>query len=755
MATIDLDGPKSLEDSGAVPTTRMESAEATRSRISRLIHADAEGRSQRRALVKGLVDGNPPYKAAALRKAARSDACNVNWRIAEAYLASAIGAFYDLYNEAPTYATIQLEGTNSYQSEDWSGIVTEEFHRLMKEDRSWDYTVQTSLHDMVLYGVGPLVFTDHYDWRCKAVPAKDLLVPDRATADITTWEEAVVLCSYLPHQLYRYIVHESAASQEGWNVAATREAIISAHPKSQSGGQYRHWEWHQDQLKTRSYAYSADSNMIDVAHYFIREFPDEEHPEGAITQLIVLSPESNAEAQEQYLYKMPKRYSSWEQFMHPMYYDNMGGGLHHAVTGMGVKMYSGMDFQNRLLCNLADKSFAPKILLRPTSGQADQALSIVKLGDYGKVPAGFEALQLPVGSFIEEGLMMNREIGQTIAANLSSYRQNLQKMEGNPLTATEVQQKASEQARLGKTQLNRYYNQLDWLYSEKYRRAVHAVTDMYSGGKEALAFQKRCKARGVPLEALKKVRVVQANRVVGEGSQFTRQMSLEFLLGIVGMLPQSGRDNLVADVIASRAGQFAVQRYFPRKHEDPKQKDQAAFAMVQIGAMKDGVPAIVTETQDHLLFAQLFLNASQEGMMSVGQGGNPAEVIRFVELAGTAIAQHLEMMRGDKSREQEVKLIEKQLGKLGKMVDQLKEQMMKQAQEQEQARQQQDRVMSEEERKNFQVAQEDRRRNVKVAQDSQRKNIKLSQQLAHAEAKAAQQARAQAMQTSQKVNGAK
>lgn len=738
------DAPKSLGKDGRPPATRMQDAGATRERVTRLLQADSGARSRQRALVKGLVDGNPPYKAKALRDAGRADACNVNWRTAESYLNSAIGAFYDLFSESATYAHVELDIEENQKQVDASRIASEEFQRLQKEDRSWDHTMQNSQFEMVLYGVGPLAFQDSYDWRCHSVSCRDLLVPDRSKSDITSWEEAAILCSYSASQLYTYIKDSDTASNIGWNTGAVREAIMSAHPKTHEGGMYRNWEWHQEQLKTKSLSYSAECSVINVAHYYLREFPDKENPEGAITCVMVSSPEAPSETANKYLYKKERIYDSWEQFLHPMYYDNLGGGLHHSVTGMGVKMYAAMEFQNRLLCNLADKTFAPVVLFKPTTSSSDQAFNIVRFADYGKLPPGFDMVQTPISPMIEEGLAFNREIGQQIAANLSAYRQNLQKIEGNPLTATEVQQRASEQARLGKTQLNRYYNQLDWLYTEKYRRAVNARNEYFPGGKAAREFQKRCKERGVTLEQLKKIRSVSAARVVGEGSQFMRQQSLEFLLGIAGTLPQSGRDNLVRDVIASRAGQHSVNRYFPIKIDDSKQQDQAAFAMVQVGAMKDGVPAIVTETQDHMLFIQIFLNAATEAVQSVSQGANPMEVIRFVELAGHAIAEHMRALSSDKSRSQEVKAIEQQLRKLGAAVDTIKKQMRNGANGQAQQGQRQAQVMNDEQLKNFEASQEQRRRETGFQLDQKRKDAKLSNQLAQSNAKAAASAREKA-----------
>jgi len=118
-----------LTDSGNPPETRIGSAVQARTVFEMLWRAD-EGRSRKRQLVKGLVDGNPPYRQTDLDNAGRSNQCNINWRVSESYMNSAVGAFYDLFNEAPTYATIQLKKGTKEQIAQWSRAVTTHFHWL-------------------------------------------------------------------------------------------------------------------------------------------------------------------------------------------------------------------------------------------------------------------------------------------------------------------------------------------------------------------------------------------------------------------------------------------------------------------------------------------------------------------------------------------------------------------------------------------------------------------------------------------------
>lgn len=681
------------EPNGSVPETRMKSASEAQAVYKTLWEADQVYRSPKRAKVKGLVDGNPPYRQADLRKAGRSNDCNVNWRIAEAYLNSALGAFYDLFSESPTYATINLDIPIQGDREEKSRIVTEEFDRLQRREAGFDYNMQISQYEMVLYGFGPFTFNDGLDWRAKAGRCGDFYVPNEARSTTSEWEMCMMRVEYLPHQLYEFIRNEEAAEKVGWDVPSVKRAIMNACPRTETN--YQSWEWYQQQLKDGSFyfSYQAGSKKIFTVHLWCKEFPKDGEVEGRISHKIFLENEAEQSSSKgsipsntKFLFERIGRFKDWNECVHAMYYDRGGGGDHHSVTGMGVKMFSAMEYQNRLLCKLADDAFSPKMIFKPTTASDSQKMSLAQMGNYAAVSSGWDLIQTPINPLIQETLLFNREVSQTISANLSQYRQNLQKDDGNPITATETKWKASEQSRLGKTQLNRYYEQLDGLYAEKYRRATNPnLTDQVPGGKEALEFQKRCADRGVTKTDLRKVDTVQATRVVGQGSVFMRQEALEFLLGMVSMLPEGGRERLIRDVIAARAGQTSVQRYFPSASIDTQAQAQKSEAMDKVAGMKVGMQPLITDLQNPVIYAETYLAAASQAAASLQQGADPMEVYSFLNICGPAIAAQLDRIKSDPSRKRVYEILEEQWQKLAQLNNQLGQQIQEQMQQQAEA----------------------------------------------------------------------
>ena len=178
-----------------VPMSRLNDASSVQSMVKSMIRAD-DRRSKVRAKVKGLVDGNAPYSSAELQRTGQSFRTNVNFREGESFLNMGMSAFFDVFAEVPTYATVKINHGDANDSEKYSRIITEEFDRLQKKDGSFDYMMQLSQHEMVLYGSGPMIFEDGTDWRCKPMKNADLLVPEGTKSNAEEWEMCVVPVSY-------------------------------------------------------------------------------------------------------------------------------------------------------------------------------------------------------------------------------------------------------------------------------------------------------------------------------------------------------------------------------------------------------------------------------------------------------------------------------------------------------------------------------------------------------------------------------
>ena len=719
MSSYGSDTLKTIEN-GVVPETRMKDADTVQNFVRRLIDND-ERRSFKRSRVNGLIDGNSPYRLSKLKEAGMAGNCNVNWGIARAYMEAGVGAFYDLFSEAPGYFSIITSHGDDEHRDEYGRILSEEADKVIVKDAVIDYNMQRSQDQMVLHGCGPLMFENTQDVLPRAVNTGDLKVPEFTKSDTHYWEVCMLQIDYYPPELYAFIKDATAASQVGWDVEYTKNVISNAMDvKTQPGIRYE-WEFYQQELKNNSLAYYDDSKINRLAHVFWKEF------DGRITHVIVerdnsVSTPTNGAYDAspnpgiKFLFRSVGRYASWNECVHPMYFDRGNGGYHHSVTGLGVKMYGAMEYQNRLLCNLSDKAFAPKTLFKPTTTEATQRFQLAHHGDWALLPPGYDAVQNPIAGMLNEGLEWNNQITDLMQSNLSQYRQQSpMKQEGNPVTAKQVMYDASQSSSVSKTTYSRYYRQLDSLYEEIAKR----LCSLNSTDQRAKDYQKRCVDRGVPRECFGRLESVTAVRVIGQGSTFMRKQAVDGLASIVGSLPEEGRNNWLCDKISVEAGQSAVRRYNPQKSVKPRMADdQQAEATLQIAAMKIGVPPVITSSQNALTFAAAFLAAGVQAVQSVQQGGNPLDVLKFMQLDGPAIAKHLQRFAHDPLRAGAWKELSKQWQQLAKVVDDLTKMVQKQMQQQKQQQTQTASSMND-----MQIA------NAKAQNDMKIKQAKTQQQL--------------------------
>jgi hypothetical protein len=436
-----------------------------------------------------------------------------------------------------------------------------------------------------------------------------------------------------------------------------------------SGVQYD-WEFFQRQLRSNDITFSARSEVVLMCHVFYKEF------DGQISHCIIDERDS-----ENFMYRKLRRFKKWEQVIHPMYYDR-GDGEHHGVKGLGIKMLQAMELKNRLRCSMVDSAFArTQILFRPLNPNALSKTSVVQQGPYAILPPDYEVIQQNIAGVLDAPMAVNADLENVLQGNLSQYRQSLNKPSGNPRTATEVQAIVSQQSAIGKTQLSRYYAQLDSFFEERYRRASNPnLNPITRSDKDAIEFQRRCRERGVPQQAMLDIDYVEATRTVGQGSQFAKQQLLGSLLGLLGSLPEGGKVNLLQDYIAAQVGQQMVDRYLPSQLQTSKIQDQTALAVLEHSSLRQGNMAVVTDTQNHIVHIDTHLAAANEAAASLQQGGNPQEIVLFLQGIGQHVQDHLQRLSTDPTRRPQVEAYTQQLQMLSQTIEQLGQLIQEQAQ---------------------------------------------------------------------------
>ena len=731
---------KSISKGGQAPASRLNDARDVQDMVKQIIRAD-ETRSKTRAKLKGLIDGNAPYSSAELKRTGQSYRTNVNFREGESYLNQGLSAFYDVFYEVPTYATVKVRHGTADESARYGRVITEEFDKLLKQDDDFDYLMQLSQHEMVLYGIGPMVFEDNTDWRCKAVKASNLLVPDGTKSNVSDWSMAVIRATYHVYELFAFIQNEEAARKAGWNVEAARKAIMDAAPDDHLSTEHT-WEWYQQQIRNNDLSFSAKCDMVKVNHVYYREFPDGENGEGSISHCII----NERGEVKQFLFRKVGRYKNWNEVVHCLYYDK-GDGYHHSVKGMGIKMFSTLELKNRLKCALVDAAHTrSSVLLQPQSANDLNRMNIVQMGNFSILPPNFTVQQTGQAGVLDAPMAVDKDLDALLQGTLASYRPRLEK-DGNPRTATEIDAIMSQQSTLGKTQLNRYYSQLDMLFEEKYNRAINpGLTKEMPGGSQALKFQKACRDRGVPRACMAKIIDVRTTRSAGRGSPYAKQAVMSQLMSLASMLPEGGRQNVIKDYIASLSGYSSVENYYPAPTVDVSTQEEQQHAAYENILFKSGGIIPVSSGDNHAIHAAAHLQAGTEAaeVLNSQQGVSPEEIATFLRALLEHTSGHMEEVAQDESRGNMMKILEEQFNQLSDLYSQILEEVTKQQEAAQEAAQAGEAVATmesgldpKEQLEQAKFEREEARRDAKTQADIERKAAKARQDLALKDAKTA------------------
>jgi hypothetical protein len=675
---------KTLSADGAVPECRMRDARHVVDLCRRLWDND-QRRSWVRSRTAGLIGGNPPFRNSKVAEANALGRANANWGTARSYMESASGSYYDLFTEAPGLVEIRTSyGKTPVELETYSRMMSEVAGRKLKENPLFDYTMQQSQWEMVLFGCGPLVFEDMFRVLPRSVHCGDLKVPERTRSDTAYFEVASIDVDWYPPELYSFVSNPDVARQAGWRTRYTTMVIANAMDIRTPDQRTFDWEFYQQEIKNNSLSYYDDSKINRCSIVFWLEFT------GRVTQAIVEREPTTKDAE--YLFIHVNRYANWNQCLHPMYFDRGHGGYHHSVVGAGVKMYAPMSLENRLLCNLYDKAQAPDILFKPNTTESMNKFQMAHMSQFGIVPAGFEVIQTPVKGFVSDGLAMYKTSSELMKSNLSTYRQQVPAQQsGNPPTKFQKQLEAQQASALSNTSYNRYYQQLDLLYEEIVRR----MFNINSTDTMATEIQRECLDMGVPKECFGRIKTVRAQRVVGQGSPFLRREAISALSPFVSSFPEDGKRNWMNDYIASHCGQSSVDRYNPQPEKQTDDQDERVANA--IASMKVGVPVPVVSSQNALRFAAGFLNACVQAISSVKQGANPAEVLKFLDIAAPAIMAHVKRVINDPTRADAAQAIADQWEQMSKIADQLRKMVQQQQQRSRQQQQKTQAAMSDQE----------------------------------------------------------
>lgn len=624
--------------------------------------------AKRRARLKGLIDGNPPYDPVMVEELALSYMTNVNFLEARAILDQKAAAFFELFFEVPTLVQVRMVlPVADVSATTWCDIIAEEFSKMLLDWRGFLVNMDKARRESDAYGLGVMLWRDEWDWRPKAFSCGNFIPDAMATLDL---DELPMFClrdRVSAGDLYRWAVEDEARGvDEGWNPTAVKKLLTRLY-NDQTGSdaeadvtQTSDWEAIQQRIRNAEpMTQLREFNQVKVVHLCVRETDT-----GEVSHYI-FSEDIPTESNDGFLYRMPRRFKHMSNVLWWLPYNN-GDDYLKSVRGLASMIEHHCDLSNRFLGRVFDAGFmTASLLLQPNTAADLDKLQLIRMGVVTVVPPGVQCVQSSFQPQIAPLTQLRTLSTDIMRNNTGVWKAHPEILTGQDSsqpskTARQVAEEAAKEARVEKSGIAYDYDHVEKLYREMFRRATNQEylnsSAGYSGQEEARQFVRRCVMRGVPLEALttKGVFDIYATRAIGMGSWSVKLDISRQILDIRPLLDEQGQINATRDFISVRAGYQNVDRYRPLVNRDKIPSNEMSVAMLENNDTANGQPVVAGSDQTHMIHVPVHARPVAQAMQVVvetkGEGIDIPKALAILQGGGAHIEEHLKYLAQDPAR---------------------------------------------------------------------------------------------------------
>lgn len=615
---------------------RISSPEAAKRFIADVVNADQQ-RAVKRQKVNGMINGNPPFDPAVLRKTGQSHRCNVNFLEGKGIIDSRNTSFFQLFLDGQSLIECKLKDRYQGRSKIWEGIVEEEIKDLIANRwPDFEYEMMMLGQSMNTHGDAFPLWEAFDEWRWKTFLTGEVLFPENTKASIGYIKACVVMGEFDIADLLKK-VDNPIVTNIGWNVEQVKKCITRAHKKLSKNDAT--WETIQQQFSNGTLAMdNGIVSAIKVYHLLTKE------DSGKISHYIL---EQGTEG-DGFIFKKEEAYETMAEVFIP-FIANLGNGYFHGIKGIGHRVYPSVVINNRLLNRAVDGAMDSQSLILSFSEGKQRNESMLRLGNAIMLPTGAKLEQHSNVHNVEAATSMYGLLTQVNQSGQGIRRPGIATMIGNDTaqkTARADTRQAIEEVELGTTEIKLYYKLLDMLYKETCRRI------WIGKGSELKEFRNQCIERGVPEQLMNEFNRwrFRAPRLLGAGSKSMRHMTTQENLAIAAHVPETGKKEIIRDYIEARGGVDAVNRYYPADEDATTPTRSHQMAQIENTLMRQNSGMIVSVDDWHVPHLTSHFPYLDELVTRAIQSGDQelvTETVRSSQLFLDHIGNHMSYLKGD------------------------------------------------------------------------------------------------------------
>lgn len=653
-------------------------------------------RATDRALIDRTFNGFPPFTDA--EQAANGIKTNVNFLESTKIAHDARRQFHNAFLAPGNFFSVKCDYGPVHERDAISTKITTKINRLMKRSLNYRETLRNVFGQVVIHGVGPVVWSDSYKWVPSMQSMGDVLIPSRTLLTMENLTKFAVYRRYTAEQLYR-LTHGHRVDK-AWNKPVAESCIKWAHKqtpgmRNQTTDSFQNPEQWAEDLKEDAGFYSSD--IIPTINCWDFYYLEEEDKSFGWKRRIILDTLADGPAIDtrnfldqkgQFLYDSGKRNyaDKHSKIIHFQFADgsSIAPFRYHSVRSLGWLLYSICHLQNRLRCKFTDSVFESMLqFVNITSTDDQERVTKLALMDKGIIPEGFrfvpqsERWQVPL-PLIETMLSMNR---QQMEDNSSSFTQDYDfAKDKREKTATEITAEVTASSALVSSMLQEAYGYQEFQYREIARRFCKPN----SRDPDVREFRAQCLSDGVPEEALNSERWdISAERVIGAGN---KQMEL----AQIGMLMEK------YPLFTPDAQRIILRKFTVAGTEDPtlalelvppdtnRISSARHDAQLAAGSLMQGLIVDVRPNMNHIDYVEAMIGEIVlivDGILKSG-GMATQQQITGLQNMETHLSGHIEIIAQNEDERERVREYGDHIGRLMNEVKAFAERLQEQMQSQ-------------------------------------------------------------------------
>jgi hypothetical protein len=374
----------------APPKRRVLDAKSLNSIVTKIAQDDSTS-SLARVDVQKMIDGAPPFDPRFMAASGQEGRCNLNFGDGKARVKAEMSGYYDLTDSVPTLALVLTDygAPDDPERAYWNSVLSEEFHRLLKDWKAFDTTFQLLIQRFCTHGLGFLYFKDDLDWRWECAGLDEFKVPRMTKLNEDEVDVALVFREVTIGKLWHWM-DKVEPDDKRWNRREVETAILRAADKSVTAWNGAQWEKWQAMLKNNDvYASTEAQDTVHLAHAWVREF------DGKVSHYITLAQGGNTD----FLYKAEDRFDCVNECFTFFPYEVPTNGYLHGVRGKAHEIYATVQTLNTLRCQTVDNAkLAGSLLLQPKTETDAEEMAILFYGGAAYLPPTLDVKQNNVGN---------------------------------------------------------------------------------------------------------------------------------------------------------------------------------------------------------------------------------------------------------------------------------------------------------------------------------------------------------------------